>query len=362
MYSLQTSSLPFALRDNNGLLRSFRDSSIKNTYVVGKVCPECTGFPGRVIFRGSAQCIENVQVYAKQLYPQLDDAVNCGVRGCLYLPVLQGSYFVGVIELAMLVAKQSFADECEEIRRAFEAVNLAVSVPTLPDNKKKGKWKLDKLIPEVIEPYFYNTKLEDAAINLGVGMSTLRKATRNAGYDEWPHVERLRGSSSTDIQVANQHLEGAFNPFSARGPVHNVSTFAELVPEQTNCFPRSFWTSTCPSLGIEPCEAGTSTAMYHGVNQGNHNCDSKVEVFTEDNMSLSISDLLDESVSESIECLQLSDGILNLSDSMAGSSEVTTCAPNANEGGSLNVSDFNYLDEILLNDYTDLICDDSFPW
>lgn len=128
MTSLGTNFLPYLIEGPGDELAAFRSFSISYRFGVGQFSG-VEGLPGRVFRSGRPEISSNVQGYQRTDYPRLPDAIRCGIRASVGLPIYNtqsgAPKTVAVLEIVRLSNDQSFGDELQELASALGVVHLS---------------------------------------------------------------------------------------------------------------------------------------------------------------------------------------------------------------------------------------------
>ena len=126
--SLGTNFLPYLIEGPGDELAAFRSYSISYRFGVGQFSG-VEGLPGRVFRSGRPEISSNVQEYQRTDYPRLPDAIRCGIRASVGLPIYTtqagAPKTVAVLEIVRLSNDQSFGDELQELASALGVVHLS---------------------------------------------------------------------------------------------------------------------------------------------------------------------------------------------------------------------------------------------
>uniref|UniRef100_A0A7S3UEE5 Uncharacterized protein n=1 Tax=Picocystis salinarum TaxID=88271 RepID=A0A7S3UEE5_9CHLO len=126
--SLGTNFLPYLIEGPGDELAAFRSYSISYRFGVGQFSG-VEGLPGRVFRSGRPEISSNVQEYQRTDYPRLPDAIRCGIRASVGLPIYTtqagAPKTVAVLEIVRLSNDQSFGDELQELASALGLVHLS---------------------------------------------------------------------------------------------------------------------------------------------------------------------------------------------------------------------------------------------
>ncbi|KAK2991425.1 hypothetical protein RJ640_019071 [Escallonia rubra] len=270
---LTTSDQDFGLTHLDRRLLLYRlHSENYNIFLDGH--EEQLGLPGRVFRHPFPELTPDVLTYSSKDLPQRDLAVICGVKGTFALPVFDpsGQCCVGVLELVDTIGDNVLLEtKCEEACRVLKEADLISScaLNTHDIQTREGlRYAVDKIngLPctsrgpeadvgslenscatfnrrsvvgaeqsgiavtpldetcilsdvEVLEQYF-GWKLEDAAEELGVSRSTLKRICRKHGISRWPSYRRNKDSCSTsNLKHINEFVRGGDTPeTSGRDP------------------------------------------------------------------------------------------------------------------------------------------------